>query len=612
MCGIAGIICNCSLLRNNELTKMMHNLAHRGPDKSGIFLKKNIGIAHTRLSIIDPSTGHQPMGNELESCWITYNGEIYNYQELRSFLINKGYKFRTNSDTEVILYAYEEWGYDCVKKFRGMFAFSIVDFKNQTMFLARDHLGIKPLVYLQAPNLFAFASEIQALRSLSDIEWELDLDAIDQYLLLQYIPAPQSAFKQIKKLPPAHYMVIDFGGEVIKYQRYWQFTFCPDYSKTEAEWLEQLDAILNDSVKHHLVSDVPFGAFLSGGIDSSAVVAYMSRFLNRPIKTFSIGFDEPSYDERKYAEIVSEKWGTEHYSEIVSPNALEILPKLVQHYGEPFGDSSSIPTYYVSKLARKHVPMVLSGDGGDELFAGYASYIAWADYVAMEKPLWKKALKPIACALMPLRYPWPYHGKESLDSWLQFITCLPTAWRERLWKPEFRKSTNKTLDIFEKFYEETRGFEDVHKVQYMDINTYLPYDILTKVDVASMMHGLEVRTPLVDRSVLDISSRIPSEYTFLRKRQSFSGKHLLKKLLSKYYSEDFLYRKKQGFSIPINQWFKDEQIFKIEVEERLFSSESKLCKYFDQKEMKNTVMNQHEGIIWLLLFLEEWMRYNRL
>ena len=321
-------------------------------------------VTHARLSIIDLETGKQPICNEDGTVWITYNGEIYNYRELRLQLEGKGHQFHTKSDTEVIVHSYEEWGDQCVERFRGMFAFGIADLKQQRVFLARDQLGIKPLYYLRTASCFAFASEIQALRCIPHLDLSIDIQGLDQYLWLQYIPAPKTIFKEISKLPPAHYLTVTFDGDCSRAEEYWRIRFSPVRRRSEGEWLEMIEEVVRDSVKTHLVSDVPFGAFLSGGVDSSAVVAYMSRTMTEPVKTFSIGFEEDEFSEIDYAEVVAKKWGTEHHVEIVKPDALEVLPRLVKHYGEPFGDSSALPTYYVCQMARKHVPMVLSpGDG---------------------------------------------------------------------------------------------------------------------------------------------------------------------------------------------------------------------------------------------------------
>ena len=503
MCGITGLL---SLDRNIDLSNieaMTASLTHRGPDGDGIWLQDRVAIGHRRLAIIDLATGKQPLCNEDETVWITFNGEIYNYLELREQLLCAGHRFKTKSDTEVIVHAYEEWGDRCVEKLRGMFAFGIVDLNQRRIFLARDQLGIKPLYYLSTSSCFAFASEIQAFRQLP-VNLDLDLQAIDRYLWLQYIPPPKTVFQQIKKLAPAHRVSITFDGKLSTPEEYWQLDFQPNNNRSESDWLEELDHILQDSIKAHLVSDVPFGAFLSGGVDSSAIVTYMSQILEQPIKTFSIGFEEAEFNELNYAAIPAKILQTEHHTQIVKPESLDILlPKLVQHYGEPFGDSSAIPTYYVCKMARQHVTMVLSGDGGDECFAGYNTYRSWMAWLNQEeKPLWKRFAYPIAQRLKPQRYP---PRKPKLESWFKFITHIPSDLRSQLWREEYRELTTYPIELFEREKPKIADYTWSQKAQYIDIKTYMPGSILTKVDVASMLNSLEVRTPIVDTKVFEFA-----------------------------------------------------------------------------------------------------------
>jgi len=613
MCGIAGIIRFNQPISSAEIEGMTSALAHRGPDGDGIWIEDNIALGHRRLAIIDLATGKQPMSNEDGSIWVSFNGEIYNFMELRRELTEKGHLFRTHSDTEVIVHAYEQWGDDCVKRFRGMFAYGIVDKIKKRIFLARDHLGIKPLVYYFDANCFAFASEIQALRQVDGVKLDLDLQGIDQYLWLQYIPAPRSVFKQIRKLPPAHRMSVTFDGRISEQEEYWRLEFRPDNRKTEAEWLVELEAVLYDSVKAHLISDVPFGAFLSGGVDSSAIVAYMAQILDKPVKTFSIGFEEEDFNELKFAHIAAKRWGTDHHVEIVKPDALAILPELVRHYGEPFGDSSAIPTFYVCRLARQYVPMVLTGDGGDEAFGGYHSYLAWMAYLQHEsvqkRPLWRKALSPLAYRLFPERYPHLAKPSPTLTNWLGFINYMSKSWRIRLWRREYKFLAKNPLEVFEREFAHTTDYSGANKVQYMDIKTYLPFDILTKVDVASMIHSLEVRTPIVDKKVMEFAATIPEAINLNNNcGGAWQGKLLLKKLLTKYYSHDFLYRYKMGFAVPIQKWFARDGSLHDELRDRLLGSSSTLKEYFEPKTISVLIKANHTGPLWLLLFFEEWLR----
>ncbi|MBI5075482.1 MAG: asparagine synthase (glutamine-hydrolyzing) [Nitrospirae bacterium] len=616
MCGIAGIIRLKECVRRQDIERMTRSLAHRGPDGEGIWLNDNVALGHRRLSIIDLKTGGQPMCNEDETVWITFNGEIYNYRELRALLCEKGHRFQSSSDTEVIVHAYEEWGDECVKRFRGMFAFGIVDIIRKKVFLARDYFGIKPLVYYVGGDVVAFASEIQALRQIEGIRLDLDLQGLDQYLWLQYIPAPHSIYKQIKKLPPAHRISITFDGHVSEPEEYWRLEFRPDHRKSEVQWTEELQAVLRESVKAHLVSDVSFGAFLSGGVDSSAIVAYMAQELGHQFKTFSIGFKEDEFNELKYAELVAKRWGTKHHFEIVNPNALEILPELVKHYGEPFGDSSAIPTYHVCKMARKYVPMVLSGDGGDEAFAGYHSYFTWMKY--LEQPpvdnrrWWWGGIYALMRRLLPNRHPLSSPFGASLENWLSCINYMPTHVRRRLWRKEFKCVTENRLDLFEKEFERVKDYSNSNKVQYMDMRTYLPYDILAKIDAASMMNSLEVRTPFVDRKVVEFAATIPESWNIGKDAcGEWRGKLLLKKTLEEYYPHALLHRTKMGFGIPIIKWFTTNGALNAYLHEKLLNPHSIIFELFEPEIVKQLLDRNTSHQIWLLLFLEEWLQLHR-
>jgi len=610
MCGITGLLNPNGKVNRQQLEAMTQALSHRGPDGEGIWLCERVAIAHRRLAIIDLATGQQPLSNEDETIWVTFNGEIYNYLELRQQLIALGHRFKTQSDTEIIVHAYEEWGDHCVEKFRGMFAFGLVDLNTRRIFLARDHLGIKPLYYLHTPNCFAFASEIQALRQLKNIPWDLDLIAIDQYLTLQYIPAPRTAFENVKKLPPAHRFSISFDGVLSEPQEYWQLNFRPDFSRSEADWLEELDFIIQDSIKTHLVADVSFGAFLSGGVDSSAIVAYMSQILPQPVKTFSIGFEEEEFNELQYAQIAASVCQTEHHTEIVKAEAVEtLLPKLVKHYGEPFGDSSAIPTYYVCQMARQQVTMVLSGDGGDECFAGYNTYRNWMTWLnGDDKPKWKKWLYPLASYLRSSRYP-PL--SPTLEAWLKFMTQISPAFRSRLWRQDYRYLSKLNIEAFERESFKIEGYQWSQKAQYLDIKTFMPFSILTKVDIASMMNSLEVRTPLVDVPVFEFAAQIPECLNIAKNSQGdWEGKLLFKKLLSRYYSPEFLHRPKMGFSTPVEKWFSHQGSSRAYLEARLLGEDSQLAQFFEPEIIQKFIDDSATQPLWLLLFLGEWLVQN--
>ncbi|MDE3156786.1 MAG: asparagine synthase (glutamine-hydrolyzing), partial [Acidobacteriota bacterium] len=444
MCGIAGLLCTDGMPAPRPIVDgMTAALAHRGPDGSGVTLRGAAGLGHRRLAIIDPASGAQPLSNEDGRLWITFNGEIYNYRDLRTDLEAHGHRFRTQSDTEVVVHAYEQWGAAAVPRLRGMFAFGIVDERDGHLFLARDPLGIKPLYYAQTPTLTAFASELQALRPVPGLDWTLDIRAIDQYLRLQYIPAPRTVYAHVRKLPPAHTLRIEFDGHTQGPREYWQIRFQPEFRRTEREWLDALDEVLRRSVRAHLVADVPFGAFLSGGLDSSAVVAYMAQELDAPVETFSIGFEEQDFTELHYAEQAARRWQTHHHAEIVRADCLELLPALVRHYGEPFGDSSALPTFLVSRMARGAVPMVLSGDGGDEAFGGYNDYGTWRRWLRQDdQPIWKQHGFP---------------SRPTLETWLTLKQQTAPETRCALWRPELRAVTNQPIATLEEAWRRARG-----------------------------------------------------------------------------------------------------------------------------------------------------------
>ncbi|MEP6779278.1 MAG: asparagine synthase (glutamine-hydrolyzing) [Gemmatimonadaceae bacterium] len=590
MCGIAGILAPfpADRLRAGAVA-LADAQRHRGPDGAGVHVHGPVAIAHRRLSIIDIEAGAQPLSNEDGSVWISFNGEIYNYKELRSTLQSRGHQFKTQSDTEVIVHAYEEWGDDCVRRLRGMFAFAINDTRRHRLFLARDQFGIKPLVYLEQDGWFAFASELQAFHSLADTSLELDVRAIDEYLALQYIPAPRTIYKQARKLPPAHVMSVDYDGRVHAPSRYWRPEFNNDERRSDKQWLEEFDATLTDSVRAHLVSDVPVGAFLSGGLDSTAVVALAAQLSTQPIRTFSIGFSDPAHDESAWAAQAAAKLGTRHRCEIVEVNALESLPELVRHYGEPFGDSSAVATMAVARVAAEEVKTVLTGDGGDEGMAGYHSHMAWLQWVSQKGE--------------------PHISRPSVNNWQQFIQYCDPNTRQRLWAGEQRGRTMLPIESFEQAWTEAREFGVVQRVQYLDAMTYLPNDILTKVDIASMAHSLETRTPLIDVNLWNLLTQMPERVNIgVDPYGELTGKHLLKKLLSRWFPDPFLHRKKQGFAVPLAKWFGVGGDARQHVEQRLLGADSHLRSLFDTSAARDLLAQGRHGPVWVLLVLEEWMR----
>ncbi len=590
MCGIAGILAPFPPERLRRAALALADAQrHRGPDGAGVQLTGPVALAHRRLSIIDLEAGAQPLSNEDGTVWITFNGEIYNYRELRHLLEQRGHRFRTKSDTEVIVHAYEEWGDDCVRKLRGMFAFAISDTRRHRLFLARDHFGIKPLVYLEQDGWFAFASELQAFHSLSDAAVDLDVRAIDEYLALQYIPAPRTVYRQARKLPPGHSMSIDFDGRVHGPQRYWRPEFRPDESRTDAEWAEAFDATLRDSVRAHLIADVPVGAFLSGGLDSTGVVALAQEIMDAPVHTYSIGFRDPAHDESAWAREAADRLGTVHRTEILEVNALDSLDALVRHYGEPFGDSSAVATMAVSRLAAGEVKTVLTGDGGDEGMAGYHAHMAWL------------AFAEEAGGQFPAR--------PSSQTWLGIVQYCDPGFRARLWNGDHRDRTLLPIEAFEQAWAEARDLGPVHRLQYMDALTYLPNDILTKVDIASMSASLETRTPLIDVAVWDLLTQMPERLNIrCDGKAQYSGKHMLKRFLSRYFPDRFVHRRKQGFAVPLSKWFASEGEARQLVEERLLGAGSMLRTLFDPAPARQIVDGGHYGPLWVMLVLEEWLR----
>lgn len=599
---------------------MTEAIDHRGPDGVGFLRRDNVAIGHRRLAIIDPELGQQPMSNEDETVWLTYNGEMYNFQELRAELEARGHRFETHSDTEVAIRAYEEWGPECVRKFRGMFAFAMADFRKRRLFLARDHFGIKPLYYRLGDGYFAFASELPALRKIDDTAPAGNLAAVELFLRYQYVPTPHTIYKDVHKLPPANYLVVDFDGKVTGPVRYWDFSFQPQNGLSDDEWLERAESVIHESVKAHLVSDVPFGVFLSGGIDSSLVASQMSRILKQPVQAFAIGFNEKQYSELPYAEQVADRCGIQLHTEIVREDTLKILPDLISHYGEPFGDSSAIPTWYVSRLAREHVPMVLSGDGGDEGFAGYPTYQWWLENSRLAKARQSFSQMHFRAAFWYLRRAArEYFAQGTLNNvseWQALFTFLHEAERRELWRDEFQPLVGQRCDLFDQSSARARKQDRLSFAQYLDFQTYLPCDILTKVDVASMYHGLEVRTPLIDLRVLELAASLPGRQRSRRNGSGeITGKYLLKKVLGKTFPNEFLHRRKQGFSIPRDQWFYEGQSGRKMLEQIVLDPQSRLYQWFKPESVRAQLQNHSEnsdrsGPLWLLLVLGIWLEQN--
>ena len=569
MCGIAGKLFFDPSRHVDPalLARMNEVLAHRGPDDCGIYHRGQVGLAHRRLSIIDLSpAGHQPMSNADGTLWLVFNGEIYNFLELRDELSREGVAFRSKTDSEVILALYEREGVDCLRRLRGMFAFAIWDERKRTLFIARDRLGKKPLYYYADADRFVFASEPKGILVDREISAEADDVAIHHYLTFGYVPSPFCAFKGFHALPPAHYLTVADGR--IRVERYWRLGYEPKFTASQDELQERLVHELTESVRLRMISDVPLGAFLSGGIDSSTIVALMSRFSSGPVKTFSIGFEEESHNELPYARMVAELYATDHHEFVVKPDAVEIIPDLVWHYNQPYADSSAIPTYYLAKMTRQHVTVALNGDAGDENFAGYERYAAnrlAARYQQLPRAL-RRSLEAGIAALPDVgsfrgRY---RRGKRFFEGVAQeprrryahWVSYFPDAWKAELYSPEFlrRVACHDSVGILADAYDRTGTDDPLDATLGVDVAMYLPDDLLVKVDIASMAHSLEARSPMVDHRFMEFAARIPSRM----KLNGTSLKHILKAAVRDLLPREIIDRRKMGFGVPLERWFRGE------------------------------------------------------
>jgi asparagine synthase (glutamine-hydrolysing) len=597
-------------------------IVHRGPDEDGFYVKENVGLAMRRLSIIDLASGQQPIRNADGTKWIVYNGEIYNYQEIRRDLESRGHQFYTNSDTEAIVHLYDEQGADCLQHLRGMFAFAIWDERDRSLFIARDRVGKKPLLYSHQPNGdLIFGSEFHALLKHPSVSREIDHDAIDDYMSYLCVPAPKTAYKQIRKLEPGHWMRWKDGK--IETHRYWLPDFTKKIQITEEEAIEETTRIVRESTRLRMISEVPLGAFLSGGVDSSTIVALMAQESSQPVKTFSIGFEEQDYSELKYARRVAEHVGAEYNEFIVRPNALEVLPTLVEHYGEPYADSSAIPTYYVSRETRKHVTVALNGDGGDESFAGYERYAAMlmAEQYRRIPALVRKAFVETPVSLLPsseLKRSRVRDAKRFLNAaqlprtnrYLRWMSTFDPEAKRDIYTDDFRAAITDSTDgaILEQWFAKANGSGVLDAAMLTDQMTYLPNDLLVKVDIASMANSLEARSPFLDHKVIEFAASLPEHL----KMRRFETKSLLKKVASRLVPREVIYRRKMGFGVPVGKWFRDEM--KDFVRDTLLSDRSlrrgivkgdKIEKYVNEH---TNGERDHSFQLWTLLMLELWFQ----
>jgi asparagine synthase (glutamine-hydrolysing) len=620
MCGIAGIVGrNEDVVDASDVHRMCQAIVHRGPDEEGIFVKDGTGLGMRRLSIIDVEGGHQPVFNEDRSVWAVFNGEIYNFVELRAELESRGHHFYTHSDTEVIVHLYEELGPECVRRLKGMFAIAIWDESRKSLLLARDRLGKKPLHYAFSNGRLLFGSEIKAILAIAPELAVPNPEALLQYFYFGYVPDPLTAFAAIRKLPPGHLMEYFRGS--LKERCYWDV---PAYGsappQSEEECLQILESKLAEAVRIRLMSEVPLGVLLSGGVDSSIVVALMARASSSPVKTFSIGFAEDRFNEAQYARVVAERFGTEHHEMVVDPNLEETITYLTSMLEEPFGDSSMLPTYFVCRMARQKVTVALSGDGGDELFAGYDRYA-----VAMQRrhldgfPQWagrlyRQRLHPrVPVGVYGRNYAWNA-TLNWRDRYLDGVTALPARDRERsLFSKDFLALADRLpdpLQQFQDYYDNTPGApDDLSRLLYLDTKTYLVGDILTKVDRMSMATSLEVRVPMLDHEFVEWAAGLPIEWKF----RASTRKYLLKRLAERLgIPAELLHRPKQGFQLPMEQWLRGElkqKFLSILTEPRTLQRG-----YFRPDALRGMVdehvrgRRNRTGMLWRMLILEWWHR----
>lgn len=613
MCGIAGILSlDGRPVSVQDLRSMCAAMFHRGPDNDGFYVRPEVGLGMRRLSIIDIDAGHQPIRNEDGSVWVVFNGEIYNFKELRRELEQRGHWFYTASDTETIVHLYEEYGSRCVEKMRGMFAFAVWDARRKQLLLARDRVGIKPLYYGQVGGRLIFASELKAILQLPEVECRLNWRAVNHLFTFLVTPRSESIVEGVRKLEPGQTLTALLSGGICL-ERYWDVNFEPDYSRTEEDFIEQLREVLEDSVRLHLASDVPLGAFLSGGVDSSSVVAMMSRLTSGPVKTFSIGFTEGDYNELAYARLVAGKFGTEHRELVLDPDVLGIVEDLAWYLDEPFGDPSAIPTYMVSKLASEHVTVVLSGDGGDELFAGYDKYLvekAERRYRLLPAPA-RELLGVIGTMLpegMKGRNFMRHLSLEGTERYLDASTLFRREEKRKLFQPEVLG-----LLANDDPWSEAAGYLAkanggwLSALQYLDLHCYLPLDILTKVDRMSMAHSIEARVPLLDHRLVEFAATVPPEL----KLRGGRGKYIFKQAMRGVLPDEILERPKRGFAVPLGRWFRGQ--LGGFVRELLLSEKSRRRGIFNTGYIEQLIERHNRGRdldfhVWTLISFELWCR----
>lgn len=623
MCGIAGFVSRHEHRDLREartvLESMCRVITHRGPDDQGTLVNDRVALGMRRLSIIDLAGGHQPMSGCDPDKTIVFNGEIYNFQELQTELEKRGHRFRTHSDTEVIVHAYEEYGADCVEHLRGMFAFAIWNEKTRELFIARDRVGKKPLYYTTtSTGTLIFGSELKSLSEFPGFAREINLEALDAYLTFGYVPDPVTIFQGVHKLAPGH--CLSFKDGEVSLRQYWDFPYTEpqlEPASSEDDCIKELRALLDESVRTRLIADVPLGAFLSGGIDSSAVVGLMAQHMNQPVKTFSIGFHEDSYNELKYARIAARKFGTDHHELIVTPEVCDIVEELIWHFDEPFADSSAIPTYMVSKLAREHVKVVLSGDGGDELFGGYTRYATHRrrrGFTRLPRLVREKVMQPLGASLPHGAWGRNYVHRVALppiDRYIEDVSIFTRLNKPLLYTADLRRQlgNSESGKQFRDYAAGSRVDGSLDPLLYLDSKTYLPGDILTKVDRMTMAVGLEARVPLLDHKLIEfVCTRIPSHM----KLKGLETKHILKRTVRDFVPPEILTRPKQGFGVPIDQWLNDK--LRDRLRDTLTEPRTMQRGYFEPGYV-NLLLDEHARgrrdhatELWTLFVLELWHR----
>ena len=629
MCGIAGILDGQGRAVEQPLVRRLcEALGHRGPDGEGYYTDGPVALGHRRLAILDLAGGGQPMSNEDGTLRVVLNGEIYNFGELRTRLEGLGHRFATRSDTEVVVHAYEQYGEACVSQLRGMFAFAVWDHRRQTLFLARDRIGKKPLFYAQVDSQWVFASELRALLQHPRLARAVDWAALDSYLTYGYVPVPKTIFHGVHKLPPAHWLTLRLrpggsGGPEVHVERYWQLAYEPKLRLSEEDAADGLLEVLREAVRLRMIADVPLGALLSGGIDSSIVVALMSQLSDRPVKTFSIGFDDQEFNELPHARRVAERCGTEHHELIVRPNALEVLPTLVRHYGEPYADSSAIPSYYLAKLTREHVKVALNGDGGDECLAGYERYaggLAADRYGRIPTAVRRLAIEPLS-RLIPAggsrrsrvrqaRRFLEVAGQPAPQRYLRWVGYVPTAQKAALYAPDFQeqlaghRAEAWLLEMWDRLT--ATGLGPLDRMLALDVESYLPNDLLVKMDIATMANSLEARSPFLDHEVMEFCARLPAGY----KLRGMQLKYLLKNVGKRLLPPETMARRKMGFGVPVGNWMRGE--LRSWAEDLLLSPRALKRGYFQPEALRQLVDAHLEGRedrssqLWALLWLELW------